>query len=149
MHMNEISQGLSETKRFSSRLEGDLLLIQNLEIGSEYILEEFGQSLQMRQAVVFDCQKSFDSDLQNMYVLCSAMNERFSGCKNYIDKWGVLVTSADVLGQSVEISFIEVVLGQVEFISQAMLGLITTLRMEHRLITEEEIDSALDVPLLQ
>ena len=149
MRFEEISQHLSQRGVYSAQLRDGILRISNLENASEYILEAFEQSVQIRQAVWFDCHELPEEDLDRVYVLCSMMNERFSGCKSYVDQWGALITGADILSQAVAIDFIETVLGQVEFVSQAMLGLVETLRLERRFITRKEVDSALDVPPLQ
>jgi hypothetical protein len=149
MMLEEIGRDLSLGGHYSAQLDDGVLRIEDLEVGSEYILEDFDQSLQIRQAACFDCHKFPEDDLNRVYVLCSMMNARFSGCKSYIDQWGALITAADVLAQSVTVEFIEIMLGQVEFVSRGMLDLVETMRRECRLPTDEEIDSALDVPLLQ
>jgi hypothetical protein len=149
MHVEEIRQRLSQEGHYSAQLDEGILRIRDSEIGSEYVLEVFDESAQIRQAVWFDCHELPNDDLSRAYVLCSMMNARFSGCKCYIDQWGVLITAADLLGHGVSMEVIETMLGQVEFVSQAMLGLVETLRRERRLVTEEEIDSALEVPPLQ
>jgi len=77
------------------------------------------------------------------------MNARFSGCKCYIDQWGVLTTGADVLGEAIAMDMIEITLGQIEFVSLAMLDLVEILRTERRPVTPQEIDTALAVPSLQ
>jgi hypothetical protein len=149
MQLEEVCRGLSQRGHYSAQLDDGILRIQSSQTGSEYILEPFEQSAQIRQAVWFDCHEFSEDDLSGVYVLCSMMNERFSGCKCYIDKWGVLITAADVLDRGMAIELIETVLSQIEFVSQAMLDLVETLRAERRLVTEEEIDSALNVPPLQ
>lgn len=147
--IEEICHSLSQGGHHSAQLDDGVLRIRNSETESEYILEAFEQSAQIRQAIWFDCHEFTDDDLNRVYMLCSMMNSRFSGCKCYIDQWGVLTTAADILGPKIEIEFVEIVLGQVEFISLAMLSLVETMRLEARLITQDEIDSALDVPPLQ
>jgi hypothetical protein len=148
-HIEEICQHLSERGIYSARLEHGNLRIQDSEIGSEYILELFEPSAQIRQAVWLDCHELPEDDLNRIYVLCSMMNERFSGCKTYVDQWGALTMAADILGPDIAIDFIETILNQVEFMSHAMESLVETMRLERRLITQDEIDSALDVPPLQ
>lgn len=149
MRLEDICRGLSQEGSYSVQPVDGILRIRNLENASEYVLETFGLSAQIRQAVWFDCQDLSEEDLNRVYRVCSMMNERFSGCKCYIDEWGVLITGADILGDIFTINSLEVALSQVEFISQAMLGLMEILRIEQRLVTRDEIDSALDVPALQ
>jgi hypothetical protein len=147
--IEEICRGLSQGGYYSAQRDDGILKIRNSEAGSEYILETFGQSVQIRQAIWFDCHELAQDDVNRIYVLCSMMNERFSGCKCCIDQWGALITLADILGPDIAIEAIETVLDQVEFVSQAMLGLVETMRLERRLVAPDEIDSALDVPPLQ
>lgn len=147
--IEEICSSLLQGGNYSAQLDDGVLRIRDSETESEYVLEAFEQSAQIRQAVWFDCHELYDDDLSRVYMLCSMMNSRFSGCKCYIDQWGVLTTAADILGPNIEIEFVEIVLGQVEFISLAMLSLVETMRLERRLITQGEIDAALDVPPLQ
>lgn len=149
IHFEEICERLSQGGHYSARLEDGILRIRDSEISSEYVLEAFEQSAQIRQAVWFDCHEFSPEDLNRLYALCSMMNERFSGCKSYVDQWGVLITAADILGPDIAEDLVETLLGQVEFVSQAMLGLVETFRSERRLVTAEEIDSALGVPPLQ
>lgn len=149
MELEKIRQGLMQGGRYSASEDDGILMIRASENGSEYSLEEFDGSAQIRQAVWFDCHELPEEELSRLHVLCSMMNQRFSGCKSYIDRWGALTTAADILGPEIAMDFIEVVLGQVEFISQAMLELAETIRSEQRLVTSNEIDSALEMPSLQ
>jgi hypothetical protein len=148
MDLEEICDRLSERGVYSARLEDGLVRIGKPETGSEYILEAFEKSAQIRQAVWLDRQDLSEDDLGRLHLLCSAMNARFSGCKSYVDPWGVLITGADILSESMAIEFIEMMLNQVEFISITMLDLVETQLREQRLVSEEEIDSALEVPPL-
>jgi hypothetical protein len=149
MTLDEIRQGLTQGGYYSAREDDGLLIIRDSEIGSEYVLEDFESSVQIRQAVCLDCHELSEEDLGKTYVLCSMMNERFSGCKNYVDQWGALITAADILGPQIATELIETVLNQVEFVSQAMQSLNETMRSEQRPVTSKEIDDALEVPSLQ
>lgn len=148
MRLDEIGPRLSANGVYSAQLDDGILRIRNLELGSEYILEAFERSAQIRQAVWFECHELPEDDLNRLYVLCSMMNARFSGCKSYIDQWGVLITAADILDPGVATDSVETILGQVEFVSQATLDLVEMLHSERRLVTDEEINRALDVPPL-
>jgi hypothetical protein len=148
MRVEDICRHLSQGDAYSTRLEDGVLVIKDLEIGSEYVLEMFEPSAQVRQAIWFDLSELSGEELSRVYVLCSMMNARFSGCKCFIDQWGALITGTDILSQAFDVDFLEIVLGQVEFVSQATLDLMEILRIEQRLVTEEEIDSALYVPPL-
>lgn len=147
MQVEEICRAIS-LGDYSAELDKDVLRIRNSELGSEYILEPFGMSVQIRQAVWFDCDGLPEEELNRIYALCSTMNERFSGCKCYIDEWGALVTAADILGPVTAIDIVKTMLNQIEFISQAMLNLVNILHTERRRVTVEEIDSALNMPHL-
>ena len=149
MRLEEICRQLAQTGHYSAQVDDDILRIQSSDIGSEYIMEAFEQSAQIRQAVWFDCDKLSVDDLNRIYVLCSMMNERFGGCKCFIDQWGVLITGADLISNDIVVELIETTLRQVEFISQAMLDLVETLCAEGRLVTQHEIDTVLAVPSLQ
>ncbi len=149
MRLEEIGRQLSEGGAYGAEEDEGLLHIRDLESGSEYDLELFAESLQIRQAVRLDCHDLPADELNRIYVLCSMMNERFSGCKSYVDQWGALLTAADMLGPDVAIESIETVLNQVEFISLAMLVLMETMERERRPVTDEEVDAALEVPSLQ
>jgi hypothetical protein len=149
MDLKEICQGLAKGGYYSAHEDDGILIIGSLDNDSEYVLEPFESSLQIRQAVWLDCHDIPEAELSRIYVLCSLMNARFSGCKSYVDQWGALTTGADILGPDIPIDFIETILNQVEFISLAMLDLAETMRSEQRLVTSEEIDSALEVPSLQ
>jgi hypothetical protein len=149
MRIDELAGNLTNSARFSATINDALLLVTNLETGSEYIIEEFDGSFQVRQAICFDCLEWTGEELLSLYGLCSLANERFSGCKMFVDRWGVLVMASDVLATAASVEFIEIILGQIEFMSQAMLGLVETIRERGAAITEDEIDSALESPSVQ
>jgi hypothetical protein len=149
MLLEDICRNLSEGEYYSADMDGGILRVRDIDSQSEYILEEFEPSLQIRQAVCFDCYNFSKDDLSRVYILCSMMNERFSGCKSYIDHYGTLMTTVDLLGPNIEIDRIGTVLNQVEYVSLAMLDLLETQRLENRIITDGEIDSAFNVPPLQ
>lgn len=149
MDFHEIPRALSQGEIYSAELVSNILHIRNSETNSEYIIESFGQSIQIRQAVWFNCLEMSTDVLNNLYKLCSMLNERFSGCKSYIDKWGTLITAADIISESLTKNFLEILLGQIEFISQATLSLIELSQENRNVVTHDEIDSVLNVPSLQ
>jgi hypothetical protein len=146
MTLEEVEATLADG--YSGRRDGGLLFVENVEIGSEFVVEQFASSIQVRQAVWFGCPDLGEAELGRVYRLCSAMDERFSGCKSYVDKWGVLLTTADILAECISPRVIEVVLGQIEFVSLAMLTLADVVINGGRMVTEEEIDGALQSPSL-
>jgi hypothetical protein len=149
MRINELADGLTKSGRFAAVAEEGLLLVRSLEAESEYVIEEFDGSLQVRQAVSFDCFDMESEELLSIYDLCSKVNERFSGCKVFIDRWGTLLTGSDILSAVASIQFIEIILDQTEFISQAMLGLVESVRRQGAVVPDEDIDAALASPSLQ
>jgi hypothetical protein len=143
--LEDVRGGLGDS--YSSRRDGEVLFVRNLETESEFVIEQFGSSVQIRQAVTFGCGDLADAERGRIYRLCSDMNERFSGCKAYVDRWGALLTAADVLGESTP-GLLEVVLGQVEFMSLAMHSLAEIVIDGKRMPDDEEIDAALRSPSL-
>lgn len=115
MTLEEVEATLEEG--YSGRRDGEVLFVQNVESGSEFVVEEFSGSMQIRQGVWYACHELGDAELGRVYRLCSAMNERFSGCKSYIDEWGALLTTADILAGSLSPRIVGLALGQVEFVS--------------------------------
>jgi hypothetical protein len=149
MNLVKIAEVISRTGRHSSHIDESVARVENLDNGSEYIVEEFGAgSFQIRQAVVFDCEAQEDLNFHDIYVLCSRINERFSGCKCFIDKWGVLINATDIIDLSVSTTLVETLLDQVEFVSQVTPGLVEDMRSTG-LPGEADIDSAFEVPPLQ
>jgi hypothetical protein len=134
---------------YSISTEDDVVKVRNLDLGSEYIVEYFSGSIQIRQAVYFDCFGLSVENLSSLYILSSNLNERFSGCKTFVDRWGVLVTAADVLQPVDDEGLLETVFNQVEFMSQATLFLVNSLIDENRSISDDEIDAVLESPSLQ
>jgi hypothetical protein len=147
--LEEIGRQLSRGGAYLAEPEDGVLYIRELDSSSEYNLELFGDSAQIRQGVQFDCDELPADELSRILLLCSMMNARFSGCKSYVDQWGVLLTTADILGPDLPVDFIETVLNQIEFISLAMLGLLELMERQGRIVTEAEIEAALEVPSLQ
>jgi hypothetical protein len=141
MTLEEVQDELAEN--YSAKRDGEVLLVQNANTQSEFVIEQFGNSLQVRQAVWFDCLELSDAETARLYQLCSEMNGRFSGCKSYVDQWGTLITAADIVEESANPRIVEVVLGQVEFVSVAMHGI-----SDGRMVLDEEIDEALESPSL-
>jgi hypothetical protein len=146
--LEDIRRGLAETGAYVPRVDDGILRISDPDLDSEYSLEVIEQSVQIRQGVWFDCQDLAGDELGRIYELCSMMNQRFSGCKCCIDQWGTLITVADILGPRIAVACIETMLNQVEFMSQALLELVETMNVEGRLVTEAELDAALEVPPL-
>ena len=146
--LENIRRGLAEAGTYVPRLDDGSLRISDPDLDSEYSLEVFEQSVQIRQGVWFECQDLAEEELSRIYALCSMMNQRFSGCKCCVDQWGTLITVADILGPGIAIEFIETMLNQVEFMSQALQELVETMNVEGRLVTEAELDAALEVPPL-
>jgi hypothetical protein len=146
MSLHEISAQLVETSRYSSSFDGDLLTVVDLESEAAFILESFGECLQIRQTVALDAASTFAHNAGHIYVLCSMLNSRFSGCKMYLDAWDAVVTGFDVLPECATVDFLEVAFSQVHFMSLGMHRLLNILRFEERLPFEEEIDTALDTP---
>ena len=146
MLLDDIREGLAKGTYYSTEHDEEVLLIKDRETGSEFIVEAFEQSLQIRQTVKFDCQELPEAELSRIYVLCSMINERFSGCKSYLDQWWALTTAADILDLAVTVAHVEIVLGQIEFISLAMLDLVEIMKAEQRLVTDEEVNAALEPP---
>lgn len=149
MNLDELAKGLSESGRYSAEIDGGVLRVRNLGTESEYVVEGFDGSLQVRQAVCFDCLKMSDSELSSIHSLCFKVNERFSGCKNYIDRWGVLLTTSDILAEVATTEFVETILNQVEFVSLGMLELVEAARTRKQAITDGDVDAALATPPFQ
>jgi hypothetical protein len=146
MRLEEVEATLA--KGYSAWRDGEVLFVRNVETGSEFVIEQFGSSLQVRQAVRFGCFELEDAALGRVYRLCSALNERFSGCKSYVDEWGVFLTASDILAEGAAPRAVEVVLGQIEFISLAAIKLAEVVVDRGRMVAEQEIDDALESPLL-
>jgi hypothetical protein len=149
MNLNELAKGLSGSGRYSAEFDSGIVRVRNLESESEYVVEGFGESLQVRQAVCFDCLKMTDSQLSALYLVCSMVNARFSGCKSYVDNWGALLTGSDILAEVATTRFVEIILDQVEFVSLGMLELVEMVRTREGPVTLEDVDSALVAPSLQ
>lgn len=148
MRIDELASGLPTSGRFAAAIDDDLVLVRSLETDSKYIVEEFDGSFQVRQAVYFGCLEWSSEELLFLYGLCSMVNRRFSGCKLFVDRWGVLVMASDILGAVASIELIEIILDQTEFMSQATLGLVEAIRERGSAITDEELDCALELPAL-
>lgn len=146
MTLEEVEATLADG--YSGRHDGRVLLVQNVETESEFVVEQFSGSLQIRQSVWRECHELGDAELGRIYRLCSAMNERFSGCKSYVDEWGALLTTGEILAECVSPRIVEIVLGQVEFVSVAMHSLAEVVIGGSRMVTEQEIDDALRSPSL-
>jgi len=146
MTLNEVGVELGE--RYSASRDDNVLRVQNQETQSEFVIEQFGNSLQVRQAVRFDCLDLDERERGRLYCLCSEVNGRFSGCKSYLDQWGALLTAVDLLEEGVKPGLLEVVLGQVEFVSAAMHSLSEVIIEGGRMVADEEIDEALRSPSL-
>lgn len=149
MRIHELETGLAESGRFAATIENGLILVTNLETDSEYAVEEFDGSFQVRQAICFDCLDGDADELLSLHILCSMTNRRFSGCKLFVDRWGALVMASDVLGTVASVEFVEIILDQVEFMSQAIAGLVERIHEGSSAVTDEELDSALESPSLQ
>jgi hypothetical protein len=149
MRLDELRSGLTSSGRFSAAISDGLVRVASVETGSEFVVEEFDGSFQVRQALCFDCLEWPPQEILSLYGLCSMANERFSGCKMFVDRWGALVMASDILGSVASVALVEIILDQTEFMSQAMLGLVETIRGRGSAITDEELDSALDTPMLQ
>lgn len=149
MLIEKLSKQLSATSRFSYVMMDNVSILKSIEVESEYVIEEFEGAVQIRQAVLFNCFDMLDEEIRQIYSICSMVNSRFSGCKNFIDKWGVLITARDILSVEVNQDHLEVGINQVEFLSRAMMYLVQTTRETGTLASEEEIDTALEVPMLQ
>ena len=141
--LNSLAQEITARGNFTAREEDGVILATQNESGSEFVIESFGNSVQIRQGVWFNCSSEFGDDMEPLYETCSRMNFRFSGCKSLIDQWGVLITAADVL-EPVRVETVEVVLGQVEYVSLAMLDLAEIVKRENRVPTDTEFDAALE-----
>lgn len=149
MSFEIIRERLSETGRYSSRIEEDILRVESVGSGSEYVVEEFCGSFQIRQAVQFNCQADDILELKQIHALCSTVNERFSGCKCFVDQWGVLVNAFDWITEILPPNVIEVAFDQVELVSQVLLELLEFMKTTNRLPTTAEIEAAFEVPSLQ
>lgn len=149
MFAEKILEVLSHSGRYSARIEDEVVRVENLHNGSEYIIEEFSASYQVRQAILFDCQGAESLEVAELYILCSRINERFSGCKCFIDEWDVLVNAFDIIAAADPAQLIETVLDQIEFVSQVLLELLNVMRTSNRLPSFEEIETAFQVPPLQ
>lgn len=146
MTLEEVEAALDDS--YSGRREGELLLLKDAENESEFVVERFSGSFQIRQGVWHACHELGDTELERVYRLCSAMNERFSGCKSYVDQWGTLLTAGDILADCANPKNLVTMLGQVEFVSLAMLKLSDIIINGSRMVTEQEIDEALQSPIL-
>jgi len=144
MTLDEVEATLADG--YLGRRDGEVLFVQNAQTESEFVVEQFSGSIQIRQRVRHACHELEDAELGRVYRLCSAVNQRFSGCKSYVDDWGALLTTADILAECVSPRTLWVVLGQVEFVSLAMLGLAEVVIDGGRMVTEQEIDDALQSP---
>jgi hypothetical protein len=149
MSLQDLSNVVLATGRFSCRIDEGLLRIVSTESGSEYVAEPFGSGLQVRQACLFGCSETENLQAFDIAMMCTRLNERFSGCKSYIDSWDVLVTAFDVLELTDDTRLISTVLDQVEFISQATLALIEAMQESGPRLSDEQIDRALEIPSLQ
>lgn len=146
MSSEKIFWALSQSGRFSSSIEEGVIRVSSVDSGSEFIIEEFSESFQVRQAVLFDCQKDEDLDISELYVLCSRVNDRFSGCKCFIDDWDVLVNASDIIAVAEPDKLVETILDQVEFVSQVILDLLDTMRSRSALPGPDEVEAAFQVP---
>jgi hypothetical protein len=120
MQLEEIAVGLGVQGYYTGEMDEGMLIVRNSDTLSEFIVESFDRSLQIRQAAWFECDKLAESDRNRFYAICSMVNERFSGCKCFIDEWGTLVTAADIIEHDFGLDYVETLLGQVEFISVAI-----------------------------
>ncbi|WP_157073564.1 hypothetical protein [Sphingomonas soli] len=115
---------------------------------SEFIFEVFDNSFQIRQAVYFNCDQLSGDKISEINKLCSRVNSRFSGCKNYIDEWNVLITVYESLHLINDIELIKIVLNQVEFVSEAMLAFMGNIENDE-VLSDEQIDRVFLGPTLQ
>lgn len=140
----EISDSISGNGYFSSVKDG-IILIREEESGSEYIGEIFGYSLQIRQTVCLYEEADLDQYGCYIYEACSKINCRFSGCKNYVDDYGALITASDIICDPLSGELIRGILNQVEFISQSIFDIFKSIPENGMVPSEKDIDAALEV----
>ena len=146
MDLELVQRLITQDGDFTAVMDPPVLVVTSEDTSSSFVVEIFGESYQVRQGVAPAAEELTDEQVAILLQLCSTVNERFTGCKNLIDKWGMLQTMSDILGPISEIGPLKVVLGQVEYVSLAMLDLYQIVQDEERLPTEAEIDEALEVP---
>lgn len=142
--LDSLKRQLEEFGRFGATLDNGILRVTDSQSQSSYVVEEFSGSLQIRQAVAFDVPQHH---LNLTYALANCVNERFTGCKSFIDRWGNLVNATDILPQTSMVEATVASLAQIEFVSRALLVLYDCIEREDELPSEEQIDAALMVPL--
>src|ERR1700712_578288 len=140
MTLDDIRLIVEKVPNFSCAINDDVLRIENMDTESQFVSEIGGDIIQIRQAGKFDCDAKLENEFIRLLKLCSAINERFTLTKSFIDRWGVLITSCELLTANFTESEISIYLDQVEFMSLSILSLLKIMETEDREILEGDID---------